>query len=223
MPAPDRTLHVFTHVDFEGPAAIGDRAKAAGLTVHVHDLWRDPTLPEKDDVERLVVMGGPMSATDDEDHPYLPAERDLLRALVERGTPILGICLGAQLLAAALGATVYRGPAPEIGAGAITLLDAATTDPLLGTVSSTTLPVFHWHGDTFELPADATLLASSAAYPHQAFRVDNAWGFQFHVELRAIDGEVVRAHLGRGRTVADAELAAIEPLGSPIIDAFLGC
>ena len=82
--------------------------------------------------------------------------------------------------------------------------------------------MFHWHGDTFELPAGATLLASSDAYPHQAFRVGNAWGFQFHVELRATDGEAVRAHLGRGRTVADAELAAIEPTGAPIIDAFLG-
>lgn len=222
MTDPERTLDVLTHVDFEGPAAIGDRATAAGLTVRVHELWREPTLPEPGDIGRLVVMGGPMGANDDDDHPYLPAERALLRSLVDRGTPLLGVCLGAQLLAAALGAPVRRGPAPEIGAGSVTLCDAASTDPLLGTVGSTELPVLHWHGDTFDLPAGATLLASSDAYPNQAFRVADAWGLQFHVELRAADGDVVRAHLGRGRTVADADLAAIEPFGTPIIDAFLG-
>lgn len=221
MAEPERTLDVLTHVDFEGPGAIGDRAEATGITVRVHDLWRAPTLPEPGGIERLVVMGGPMGANDDGAHPYLRAERALLRSLVERGTPILGVCLGAQLLAAALGATVRRGAEPEIGVGSVTLRDTASSDPLLGTVASTDLPVFHWHGDTFDLPTGATLLASNDAYPHQAFRVGNAWGFQFHVELRGTDAEVVRAHLGRGRTVTEAELATIEPVGAPIIDAFL--
>jgi GMP synthase-like glutamine amidotransferase len=178
-------------------------------------------LPEPGGIERLVVMGGPMGANDDGAHPYLRAERALLRSLVERGTPILGVCLGAQLLAAALGADVRRGPAPEIGAGSVHLCDAAASDPLLATVGSASMPVFHWHGDTFELPAGATHLASSLDYPHQAFRVGNAWGFQFHVELRATDADVVQANLGRGRTVTEAELSAIEPVGAPIIDAFL--
>lgn len=215
------TVDVLTHVDFEGPAAIGDRAEAAGLAVRVHDLWDGAPVPALAGIERLVVMGGPMGAQDDRDHPFLAAERSLLAAATTAGAPVLGICLGAQLLAAALGAEVRRGPDPEIGPGSVDLLADASDDALFRVVRGIRLAVMHWHGDTFDLPDGAVHLASSDAYPNQAFRCGSAYGLQFHVELRATDGDVVRAHLGRRYTVTDAQLAAIEPVGTRIIDAFL--
>lgn len=215
------TVDVLTHVDFEGPAAIGDRAEAAGLQVRVHDLWNGAPVPVLAGIERLVVMGGPMGAQDDWDHPFLADERSLLAAATAAGAPVLGICLGAQLLASALGAEVRRGPDPEIGPGSVDLLADACDDALFRVVRGDRLAVMHWHGDTFDLPDGAVHLASSDSYPNQAFRCGSAYGLQFHVELRANDGDLVRAHLGRRHTVTDAQLAAIEPVGARIIDAFL--
>lgn len=215
------TLDVLVHVDFEGPGAIADRAAARGMTVRVHRLFAADRVPSLDEVERLVVMGGPMGALDDADHPWLPEVRALLARAVAAGTPVLGVCLGAQLLAAALGARIRRGPAPEIGAGRVDLTAAAAHDPVLGVVDGAALGVFHWHGDTFDLPDGATLLASSDRYAHQAFRVARAWGLQFHVELRAGDAASVSSHLGPRRAVTSAELAEIEPAGRRLIDAFL--
>ena len=212
---------MLTHVHFEGPAAIGDRAEAAGIEVRLHHLWDGAPVPPLDEVEQLVVMGGPMGADDDLEHPFLAEERRLLATATAAGVPVLGVCLGAQLLAVALGAEVRRGPAPEIGPGSVRLTAEAAGDALFGVVGDDRLPVLHWHGDTFDLPDGAVHLAFSARYPSQAFRVRNAYGLQFHVELRAADGEVVRAHLGRRHTVTDDELAAIEPVGARIIDAFL--
>lgn len=221
MPEPlPSTVDVLTHVDFEGPAAIGDVAQSRGITIRLHPLWGGAAVPEADTIERLVVMGGPMGALDDDVHPYLAAERALLAELTARQTPVLGVCLGAQLLAAALGAKVEHGPAPEIGAGKVTPTSAAADDPLFAACTENDLSVFHWHGDTFGLPAQAVLLASNPAYPHQAFRVANAYGFQFHIELRASDAPVVQAHLGPHHSVTADELASIEPVGRRIIGAF---
>ena len=221
MVKPDpSTVDVLTHVDFEGPGAIADVAESRGITVRLHHLWDGAAVPAPDTIERLVVMGGPMGALDDVTHPYLTPERTLLAELTARFTPVLGVCLGAQLLAAALGATVERGPVPEIGAGQVTPTLAASDDPLFATCPATDLSVFHWHGDTFGLPDHAVLLASSSAYTHQAFRVANAYGFQFHIELRASDTPVVQAQLGPRHWVTADELAAIEPVGRRIIEAF---
>jgi len=221
MVAARGSLDVLVHVAFEGPAAIADRAAAHGLTPRVHRLFDGDPVPSLDALERLVVMGGPMGARDDVDHPWLADVRTLLGVAVSAGTPVLGVCLGAQLLAAALGAPIRRGPEPEIGAGRVRLTDAAGHDPLFGVVEGRDLAVFHWHGDTFDLPEGATLLASSDGYAHQAFRVANAWGCQFHVELRAGDADSVSSQLGPDRAVTAGELAAIEPVGRQIIDAFL--
>lgn len=214
-------LDVLVHVPFEGPGAIADRAETLGLGVRLHRLYDGDPVPPATSIGRLVVMGGPMGALDDADHPWLVDVRALLATMVARGVLTLGVCLGAQLLAAACGAAVFQGPRPEIGPGTVRLTQEADDDPLLGCVGADSLAVFHWHGDTFDLPSGATHLASSDDYANQAFRMENAWGLQFHVELRATDATSVNEHLDAGRQVTAQQLASIEPVGARIIDAFL--
>lgn len=201
---------------------LADRAAALGIEVRCHRVFDGDPVPPAEAIERLVVMGGPMSASDDDAYPWIGEIRARLAQLVENGTPVLGVCLGAQLLASSLGAAVYAGDAPEIGVGSVSLAPAARDDPLLGTVEGDVLGVFHWHGDTFDLPKGATLLASNERYVNQAFRVANAWGLQFHIELRASDATVVTSHLVDAAPIDAGDLAAIEPVGARIIDAFLG-
>ncbi len=133
----------------------------------------------------------------------------MIRDVVARGLPVLGVCLGAQLLAAALGARVSRGHAPEVGAGHVRLTAEGARDPALG-VGGDPLPVLHWHGDSFDLPDGAVLLASSGAHPHRAFRVGPALGLQFHVEMDAAAVEAARPHLPAGTDLDRAALHAIE-------------
>jgi GMP synthase-like glutamine amidotransferase len=129
-------------------------------------------------------MGGPMSASGDDGFPSRRSELQLLGDALQRQTPVLGICLGAQLLALAAGGRVFRGPAgAEVGWGTVNLTASATSDHLLAE-SPAQLPVLHWHGDTFELPAAGVRLAETDRYPNQAFRVGpSAWGLQFHIEV----------------------------------------
>jgi GMP synthase-like glutamine amidotransferase len=144
------------------------------------------------DLGGLVILGGPMGVYEEDRYPSLGAERRLVRHAVEQGLPLLGICLGAQLLASALGARVYPGPRKEIGWEPLVLTEAGSTDPVLGSLSKTPM-VFHLHGDTFDLPAGAVHLARTAGYPMQAFRVGTrAYGLQFHLEFNL---ETVRAVL----------------------------
>jgi GMP synthase (glutamine-hydrolysing) len=202
---------VLQHVPFEGPGLITEVAAAHGLDLVVHRLDRGEPLPVAGEVAGLVVMGGPMGAHDDADHPWLAAERDLLATAVGRGVPVLGVCLGAQLLAAALGARVVPGPAPEIGLGTVTLTDDGLADPVLGPAGPD-LPVLHWHGDTFDLPDGAVLLASSDRYRHQAFRLGTrAYGLQFHVEIGTAEAEGLRPHLPAG---ADLPVAGVGEVGT---------
>jgi GMP synthase (glutamine-hydrolysing) len=130
----------------------------------------------------IVVMGGPMGAYDEADHPWLAGEKRLLREAVEADVPVWGVCLGAQLLASALGARVYRGEQPEVGVLPVRLTSAAADDPVFGDAPAS-FPTLQWHGDSFDLPDGATLLAGSPAYPHQAFRVGRSYGLQFHLEV----------------------------------------
>lgn len=142
-------------------------------------------LPDWRGFDALVALGGPMGACDDELHPWLAEERKLVRCAVEAGRAFLGACLGAQLLATSLGARVYPGPAPEIGVFPVSLTAAGADDPVLGGLPRR-LPAAHWHGDTFDLPVGAVLLASSERYRHQAFRFGrSAYGLQFHLEVSA--------------------------------------
>jgi len=127
-------------------------------------------------------MGGPMSATDDAELPWLTAEKALIGEAVHAGVPFWGVCLGVQLLAASLGARVYSGPEPEVGLLPVTLTPEARDDPVFAAAPDD-LVTLQWHGDTFDLPTGAVRLAGSPAYPNQAFRVNRAYGVQFHLEV----------------------------------------
>jgi len=177
---------VIQHLEPEGPVRIGDALATAGVDVAVVRTDRGEAVPAAvDGIDGLVVMGGPMSARSDDGFPSRSAELALLRAALAAGTPTLGVCLGAQLLAAAGGGSVEPGTGLEVGWGTVTLTAAAADDPLLCGLGAE-LPVLHWHGETFTLPPGAVLLASSDRYPHQAVRLGAAaWGLQFHLEVDA--------------------------------------
>ena len=134
--------------------------------------------------DAAVCMGGPMGVYDIEAYPWLEEEIAVLRAAIEDGLAVWGVCLGAQLLAAAAGAAVTLGPQPEVGVGVVRLADGSTLDPVFGDLPST-LPVLHWHQDTFDLPHGAIHLAVSDRYPNQAFRYGRSYGLQFHLEASA--------------------------------------
>ena len=173
-----RPVLVLTHVPYEGPGLI---APGLDAPVRVRTVVgaAEPTLPQLDELSGVVVMGGPMDADDDRGHPGLAAERALLAAAVEADLPVLGVCLGAQLLGMALGARLHRRHGTEIGFAPV---DVVADDVVLGPLGDRPT-VLHWHSDAIDLPPGATLLASSATTPVQAFRVGSALGVQFHVEV----------------------------------------
>jgi GMP synthase-like glutamine amidotransferase len=159
-------------------------------------------------------------------HPWLVAERDLIAEELGAGRPVLGVCLGAQQLAAALGAEVTTGPAPEIGFGRVQLTPAGRTDPVFGPeyggLADPAVPCVHWHQDTFSLPAGAAHLAGTARYPHLAFRWGSlAYGLQFHVEVDRALARAWRPHLPDGMTLAGPRLAAVESVGRRVLRRFV--
>ncbi|HEX4128114.1 MAG TPA: type 1 glutamine amidotransferase [Acidimicrobiales bacterium] len=211
------------HVAFEGPGAIAEAVTDTGADLTVLRMDRGDALPPLEavvDTAGLVVMGGPMSVHDD--LAWLAGERALLRAAVEAGRPVLGVCLGAQQLAAALGATVVEGPAPEYGVGEVHLTNEAGSDPVFGPAPSP-LPCVHWHGETFDLPAGAVRLAGNAAYENQAFRFgDRVYGLQFHVEVTA--GLVAHwgPHLPPGVFLRASDVAHVSRAGAGIVRRLVG-
>ena len=167
------------HVECESPAAYlpGLRAHAEVVTVRTSE---EP-LPDHRDFDAVITMGGPMGVGDRGTLPWIDDELALLRDAVAVGTPVWGVCLGSQMLAAALGGQVSRGAVPEVGILDVTLTDAGRADPVWGGLPPT-FPVLQWHGDTFTLPPGAELLATSPAYPNQLFRHGSSYGVQFHLE-----------------------------------------
>ena len=141
-------------------------------------------LPGLTGYDAILVFGGPMNVDEVAAYPWLADEVDLIRQAHRHAIPVLGLCLGAQLLARALDARVYAAPISEVGVMDVTITPAGSADPLFAGLSSA-FTVFQWHGDTFDLPQGATLLASSDACPNQAFRHGSAYGLQFHLEVTA--------------------------------------
>jgi GMP synthase (glutamine-hydrolysing) len=153
-----------------------------GALVDLHRPWTGQSLPTHPEADALVVFGGEQSARDDDLHPYLPDLAHLMAAYAAADKPVLGICLGSQLLARAFGAENHLGTAAEFGWIEVALTDAGRADPLLSCLPDR-FPVFQWHSDTFSLPQGAVHLATSATAAHQAFRIGRAtYGTQFHFE-----------------------------------------
>lgn len=172
------------HVSFEGLGAIDDWVQA-----HSHDLtvvraYQGETFPEDDAFDFLIIMGGPQSAVSIAQYPYLQDEVALIKRAVQLNKRVLGICLGAQLIAAALGAPAQKSPHKEVGVYPIQVLEAGRRDPVFERLPAA-FDVFHWHNDMPSIPDGAVLLAKSAGCPHQAFRYgDRVYGFQCHLELK---------------------------------------
>jgi GMP synthase-like glutamine amidotransferase len=171
----------FRHVPFEHLGLIADSLREHAIQCEYVDLPENPRLPAVEEADGLIFMGGPMSVNDD--LPYIRQELRLIDEAVARGKPVLGVCLGSQLIAKALGGRVYRNPVKEIGWYPVRFTEAARTDRLFAGLAGPEL-VFHWHGETFDLPPGAELLASSDACLQQAYRVGgNVYGLQFHLEV----------------------------------------
>jgi GMP synthase (glutamine-hydrolysing) len=195
-------LLVIQHASWEGPHRILDACGELDAR-RVEPLAGDP-LPDHAEVSGAVAMGGPMNVDEVERYPALGAEREWLAEAVRLEMPVLGICLGAQLLARALGAEVRAGEGPEIGFAPVGIEDP--TDPILGALAPRTT-VLHWHGDVFDLPDGATPLASSARTQIQAFRRGSAWGLLFHPEA---DATLLDAWLSEP-TMAEEAVNALGP------------
>jgi GMP synthase-like glutamine amidotransferase len=185
--APIKTAVVLQHAPGEGPERIGALCAERGIGLDIRHLYRgDPVPTDLGAAEMLVVMGGPMGVGDVDDprYPYLSREIACMAALAARDRPVLGVCLGAQLLAAAAGARVYPNGRREVGWAPVDFIGAGGEAALRGIGAREVL--FHWHGDTFDLPRGAVHLASTEVCRHQAFRLGaRLFGLQFHCELGA--------------------------------------
>lgn len=178
-----REVLVLQHIACEPPGEFEDVLRERGARITRVELDEGEPLPGWQGFDAIVAMGGPMSVNDDDSLPWLSAEKLLIGDAVRAGVPYWGACLGVQLLAASLGARVYTGPAPEVGVLPVMLTAEGRSDPVFQGLPPE-FPTLQWHGDTFDLPDGATLLASSPAYPNQAFRFGQwAYGVQFHVEV----------------------------------------
>lgn len=178
-------VHWFQHVDFEGLGSIDSWLIQRGHSITVTRFWRGELPPPVENYDWLIVMGGPMNIYEHDAYPWLVVEKAAIRKAIAATKRVLGICLGAQLIADVLGGKVTRNAHTEIGWLPVTLRE--TTSSLIADWP-TTFDAFHWHGDTFSLPPNATHLAASLACEQQAFAYgDRVLGLQFHLEIQAAD------------------------------------
>ena len=174
---------IIKHVDIEGPGLIEYFLNQKRIPYQVLCLDSDARLPKLEGFTHVVILGGPMNVYEEDHYPFLREEDLFIKEAIQRGKFVLGICLGAQLIAKALGAKVFKASLKEIGWYDILLTMIGSKDPLFSNLPKM-FPVFQWHGDTFEIPKGGKLIATSTSVPHQAFRYgDNAYGLQFHLEV----------------------------------------
>jgi len=184
-------IHYLQHVPFEGLGSIEKWALSHGHQLSVTRLYANDHLPPLDRFDILIVMGGPMSIHDELEYVWLKAEKWFIKQVIDAGKPVLGICLGSQLIAEVQGGMVYQGKEKEIGWFPITFSDEfAATD--LGQRMPTSMEVFHWHGETFSLPEGAVRIASSTACENQGFVLNNrVIALQFHLETTRESAESI--------------------------------
>jgi GMP synthase-like glutamine amidotransferase len=173
---------VLQHIACEPPGVYEDVLRERGASLTRVEVDDGDDLPDWREFAAIVAMGGPMSANDDSSLSWLSAEKAFIAQAVRESMPFWGVCLGVQLLAASLGARVYAGAEPEVGVLPVELTEEGRRDPVFSALPPT-VPALQWHGDTFDLPRGAVRLAGSPAYPNQAFRFENAYGVQFHLEV----------------------------------------
>ena len=206
-------VHILQHVPFEGIGSMEPwllKRSANISSTRFFETWK---LPDVSYLDLIIAMGGPMSVNDEAELPWLIHEKQFIRSAIQQGVPVLGICLSAQLIASALGARVYPGRQREIG-----WFDIEAQPHAGGAFAfPKTTNVFHWHGETFDLPAGAVHLARSAACEHQAFQIGpNAIGLQFHLETTHESAHAIITHC-RDELVADTfvqseiDLRAVPP------------
>ena len=172
-------IHIIQHVFYESPGSILDWLQNKNFSYTISKIYQNEKLPEVDEFDWLIVMGGPMGVHDNDLYPWLGPEKELITAAIQNGRKVLGICLGAQLIAYCLGSEVTRCPQKEIGWWSVELSAAGSK-----IFQETKLDVFQWHGDTFAIPQNATSLASSDGCPNQGFIYENrVIGLQFHLEV----------------------------------------
>ena len=230
-------LLVFQHVAVEPLGTLDALIRARGHRIRFHNFERDPSAePDVDRYRGLIVLGGPMNVEDQNSRPHLKTELKAIERALEQGKPVLGICLGAQLLAHVLGAPVSRHVRHEIGWYDLRTTNEGRDDPVLGHLGEVA-PVFQWHACTFGLPPGARQLARTETCEQQAFRYgSNAYGFQFHLEvdapmierwlrLPAYRDELAAAGIGRDehsiREATTTLLARMNPLATTTFDNFL--
>lgn len=208
-------IAILQHVAFETPGAIAEWAAARQHKLCVCPLYDGAPLPELSDFDMLVVLGGSMSVHDEKEHAWLAAEKALIKEAIFAQKYVVGICLGAQLIAATLGATVTRNPVKEIGWFPVTVEDSAAGHPILKGLNPAMI-VFHWHGDTFDLPKGALHLMSSKVCLHQAFLYGKrVLGLQFHLEMKEEEIGSIIMHCGNevqpSATIQDADTMLTQP------------
>lgn len=212
-------LEVIQHVPFEGPGAVADWSRERGLDLRIRRADLGESLDSASDAPLLVVMGGPMSVLDVEHFPWIEDELNLLGARIAANRPTLGICLGAQLIARAAGSRIVPASEKEIGWFPV----RRCTNAGLGHLLPEQFTPLHWHGETFDLPESATLLASSACCPNQAFQLgDWILGLQFHLEATPESVAALVAGAGHEITSGRYQLPAEQILGElPRVEAAL--
>jgi len=198
---------VLQHLEIEPAALVGDLIVESGHQLEIARLYEGESVPGSlSGYDGLLVMGGPMSANDLQ-LPYIRDEIALLKVAIENDFPLLGFCLGAQLLAKAAGAEVIPSPVRELGWHPVFPTELSNDDPLFSSMSRPWLHVFQWHGETFTLPEQATLLATHPAVPNQAFRIGSSqYGLQFHIE---VGSEIINAWI----EVGESERAELGEVG----------
>ena len=211
-------VQILQHVPFEGIGSIATWLSERGALVQYTRFYHSPVLPDLRSVDCVIAMGGPMSVNDEREYPWLKQEKAFIKEAVDRGLVVLGVCLGAQVIASALGARVFANLHKEIGWFPV---QAVSTDSDAFRFPPQTT-VFHWHGESFDLPPGAIHLASSTGCKNQAFQIGrNVIGLQFHLETTPETADQIIQHCRR-ELVAGEYIQTEQALRAVPDDVYLG-